>query len=222
MLRDNSWVNRQLQEKQGDRVMSGQEQDNPKSPERARRPPPKLWFRMSIVTGNIVQLLGLVIGAVLLYLAARLRVATVARVVLMLLGWFVIYVCCHAIAHWAVGRLVGIRFRGYGLRGTDHPENYPPGLRQLMSIMPFFTVLTEKTSMQKARPVAKALMFSAGETSTTICSLLAAGSAWLSGTPGGFTLFVITIFWDIGSTIVTAIVPRGDYAKAIRVLRGAS
>ncbi len=149
-------------------------------------------------------------------------VATAVSVILMLLGWFVIYICCHALAHWAVGRVVGIRFRGYGVRGTDHPENYPPGLRQLMSVIPFFTAMTEKASMQKASAAAKAAMFSAGETSTTVCSLLAAGYAWLSGTPGGFTLFVVTICWDIGSTIVTSIVPRGDYAKAIGVLREAS
>ena len=202
--------------------MLHQEQDDIKPPETARRPLPKLWFRMSIVTGNIVQLMGLVIGAILLYLAAHLSIATAARVILMLLGWFVIYICCHALAHWAVGRLVGIRFRGYGVRGTDHPENYPPGLRQVMSVIPFFTAMTEKASMQKASAAAKAAMFSAGETSTTVCSLLAAGYAWLSGTPGGFTLFVVTVCWDIGSTIVTSIVPRGDYAKAIRVLREAS
>jgi hypothetical protein len=28
------------------------------------------------------------------------------------------------VAHVAVGQLVGIRFRAYGVRGTDHPENY--------------------------------------------------------------------------------------------------
>ncbi len=55
-----------------------------------------------------------------------------------------------------MGRLVGIRFRGYGVRGTDHPENYPPGLRQVMSAMSTFTVMTEKASMATARPLAKA------------------------------------------------------------------
>ena len=190
--------------------------------ERVQRPLPKLWVRVSVATGNSLQLAGLVLGAGLLFLAAHLQASVAVRIVLMVLGWLVIYICCHAIAHWMVGRLVGIHFRGYGIRGTDHPENYPPGLRQLMSVMPFFTALTEKASMQQASSAAKAAMFSAGETSTTICSLLAAGYAWLSGTPGGFTLFIVTLCWDIGSTIVTAIVPRGDYAKAIRVSRGPS
>ncbi len=183
---------------------------------------PKLWLRLSETGGNAVQLAGLLLGAGLLYLSALLALADVVRIVLMLLGWLVIYICCHAIAHWVVGRLVGIRFRGYGVRGTDHPENYPPGLRQLMSVIPFFSALTQKPSMQQASVVAKALMFSAGETSTNICSLLAAGYAWRSGIPGGFTLFVVTICWDLGSTITVAIIPRGDYAKAIHVLRNAS
>ncbi len=184
-----------------------------------RRPP--LWLRMPVATGTLVQLLGLAVGVWLLYLAARVSAPAFLRVVLMLLGWLVIYVCSHAISHWAVGRLVGIRFRGYGLRGTDHPENYPAGLRALMNVTPFFTVLTEKESMRQASPAAKALMFAAGETSTTICSLLAAGYAWQSGTPGGRILFIVTLIWDIGATITTAIIPRGDYAKALRALRPA-
>ncbi len=96
----------------------------------ASSPKPGLWIRMSVAKGNLVQLAGLVIGASLLDLAAHLRATGVVRVALMLIGFVIIYDCSHAIFHWAVGRLVGIRFRGYGVRGTDHPETYPPGIRQ--------------------------------------------------------------------------------------------
>lgn len=140
----------------------------------------------------------------------------------MLLGWLAIYVCCHAIAHYVLGRLVGIQFRGYGIRGTDHPRDYPPGIRQLMSALPMFTALTQPASLRQARPVAKALMFSAGETSTAICSLLAGWYAWQSGIPGGQSLFYTMVVFNLISTIVTAIVPRGDYTKARRALRGAA
>ena len=176
---------------------------------------------MSVVTGNMVQLTGLVLGAALLYLAAHSGVASGVRIALMILGWFVIYVCCHASAHWAVGRLVGIRFRGYGLRGTDHPEDYPPLVRQLMSVLPFVTALTEKESTQHAGPWAKALMFAAGETSTALWSIGAGWYAWQSGIPGGQWLFTIMVVFNVVSTVVTAIVPRGDYTKARRALRQA-
>src|ERR671938_1619973 len=57
-------------------------------------PRPPLWARMSVVTGNMVQLAGLVLGAALLYLAAHSAVASGVRIALMILGWFAIYVCC--------------------------------------------------------------------------------------------------------------------------------
>jgi len=46
-----------------------------------------------------------------------------------LVGSVIIYDYCHAVFHWAVGRLLSIRFRSYGVRGTDHPETYPPASR---------------------------------------------------------------------------------------------
>ncbi len=184
-------------------------------------PRPPFWFRLSIAAGNLAQLAGLILGSGILYATAHLQAPDVVRVLLMLVGWFAIYVCCHALAHWAVGRLVGIEFQGYGLRGTDHPENYPPGLRQAMSAMPTFTVMTKKASMQQARPLAKALMFSAGESSTAVCSILAGYYAWHSGIPGGQILFWVMVAFNLFSTVVTALVPRGDYAKAWQALHSA-
>jgi hypothetical protein len=48
-----------------------------------------------------------------LYLAAALNVPHGAKLALMITGWLAIYLNTHAIAHVAVGRLVGIRFRAY-------------------------------------------------------------------------------------------------------------
>ncbi len=186
---------------------------------RAAHPRPALWLQLSIPVGNAIQLGGLALGAALLYLAAHWHTVTALRVVLMLVGFFAIYDCCHALGHWAVGRLVGIRFRGYGLRGTDHPEDYPPGARQLMSALPFFTAMTVKESMQRAGRWAKAAMFAAGETSSAIFSVAASYYAWRSGIPGGQALFIVMVIFTIFSILVTALVPRGDYTKARRALR---
>jgi hypothetical protein len=89
-------------------------------------PRPRLWLRMSVAKGNLIQLAGLVLGTSLLYLAAYLQTAGAVRVALMLVGSVIIYDYCHAVFHWVVGRLLAIRFRSYGVRGTDHPETYPP------------------------------------------------------------------------------------------------
>ncbi len=181
-------------------------------------PRPPFWFRLSILTANLIQLAGLIAGVAILYVDARLQVTDVVRIVLMLLGWFIIYICCHAFAHWLVGRMVGIEFQGYGLRGTDHPDAYSGVMRSLMNALPTFTVMTKKTSMQQARPWAKALMFAAGETSTAICSILVGFYAWRRGIPGGLILFIVMIVFNLMSTVVTARNPRGDYYKARRAL----
>ncbi len=181
-------------------------------------PRPPFWFKMSIWTANLLQLAGLAGGSLILYLDARLQSAAIVRFILMWLGWFLIYICCHASAHWLVGRLVGIEFQGYGMRGTDHPENYSGLMRKLMSALPTFTVMTKKASMKQARPWAKALMFAAGESSTAICSILAGWYAWRQGIPGGLVLFWVMVVFNLLSTVATARFPRGDYHKAWRAL----
>ncbi len=180
---------------------------------------PPLWARLSIARGNLIQAAGLAAGAALIAAAAALRGTGPLRFAVALLGYVAIYDCCHSLGHYLAGRMVGIRFRFYGLRGTDHPEDYPVGLRQLMSIIPFWTVVTDKASMRAARPWQKAWMFASGENSTNVCSLLAAYAVAAGGVPGGHGLLVFTIVWDVMSSVITTIKPKGDYAKALRALR---
>ncbi len=182
-------------------------------------PNPPFWFRLSVTAGNLIQLAGLLVGAGLIYAAAHMQGSDIIRILLMVLGWIIIYVCCHAIAHWLVGTLVGIRFKGYGVRGPDPPENYGPGMREVMSVLPFFTVMTEKESMKKASPTAKALMFAAGETSSNLTPLVASFYAWQRGVPGGGILCIVSLIFAAFGTITTAMFPKGDYAKALRALR---
>ena len=183
------------------------------------KPRPPLWKKLSIVSGNLIQATGLAVGTALLALAASMPGPGPARLGVALAGFLVIYDCSHAIGHYLAGRAVGIRFRFYGIRGTDHPEDYPPGFRQLMSAAPFWSVVTDKGSMRAAAPWKKALMFAAGETSTAICSIGAAYAVMASGVPGGRILFLVTVIWNAVSTVVVARTPKGDYAKALRVLR---
>lgn len=100
---------------------------------------PKRAFRRrySVALGNSYQIWGLISGSGLLALAILLD-NNIAATILMIVGLWTVYLNCHAIAHYAAGRLVGFRFRGYGVAGTDHPEVYPPGIRQLMQAAPFY------------------------------------------------------------------------------------
>ena len=189
------------------------------SPTRASLPRLAFWAQLSETAGLAIQVVGLLLGFGLVYGAAHLVPNAPGRLPVLLTGWYLVYVCCHASAHWAIGRLVGIRFRGFGLRGSDHPQDYPPGLRQLMQVLPTFTALTDRQSMRSASRRARAAMFAAGETSTAICSILIGWYAWVSGIPGGSVFFTVMVVFNIVATIVTSLVPRGDYAKARRALK---
>jgi hypothetical protein len=139
----------------------------------------KIFGQLSIVAGNSVQIVGLV-GAYLALTAAQSAGSTAAAVVAMVVGWVLLYFCCHAIAHWAVGRILGIRFAFYTVGGTGNPEGWPAGLRWLFEHVPFFGVQTEKASMQKASPIASAIMWCAGVTSSAVVPSLGAFWAWRS------------------------------------------
>ena len=180
---------------------------------------PPLRMKLSITRGNLIQAAGLAAGAALLATAATMTGHSPARLATALAGFLVIYDCSHAIGHYLAGRAVGIRFRFYGIRGTDHPEDYPPGFRQLMSAVPFWSVVTDKDSMRTAAPWKKALMFASGENATALCSLAASYAMMAAGVPGGRILFLATAAWNAVSTITVARTPKGDYAKALRALR---
>ena len=184
-----------------------------------RRPP--LWFHLSIAMGNSIQLAAAGSGVMLLQKAGQEKDGAGRRMSLMLGGWLAIYVSTHAIAHWLVGRAVGIRFRAYGVRGTDHPHVYPPGVRQIMSILPLFTAITDKRSVREARPRARAAMLVAGQASTTLCSTLAALYARRIGTRDSRRFSLVILAYTAFLALVTAIAPEGDFARARAVLRAA-
>ena len=175
--------------------------------------------RYTVAQGNAIQSAGLLGGSGLLAAAAALNGPSMLRTGVMLAGFMAVYLNCHSIAHYVAGRIVGLKFRGYGVRGTDHPEVYPPGIRQLMQAAPFYVTLSTKASRDQAGRLAKAIYFAAGETSTAVCSIAFAAAAAAAQIPGGQLLLMVMVGFNAISTIVTARTPSGDYAKAIRALR---
>ena len=176
-------------------------------------PKRKIFGRLSIMTGNSVQIAGLV-GAYLALAAARSAHSIAAAVTAMVVGWVLLYFCCHAIAHWVVGRILGIRFAFYTVGGTGNPEGWPAGLRWLFEHLPFFGVQTEKASMQKASPIARAIMWSAGVTSSAVVPSMGALWAWRSSVPGSKVFFVFALGWAAGTLASNWTSRAGDYSKA--------
>jgi hypothetical protein len=177
----------------------------------------KIFARLSIVVGNTLQSAG--IGAAYFALAvSRSAHSTAVAVTTMFLAWILLYFSSHAIAHWLVGRLVGIRFLFYTVGGTGNPEGWPPGIRWIFERLPFLGVQTDRVSMQNVSPGAKALMWSAGVTASAIIPTFAALCAWRSRVPwsGWFVLFALG--WALGTVASNWTSGTGDYSKARRAL----
>ena len=85
-------------------------------PAGAAQPRPRFWAKLPVAAGNLVQLAGVVVGVLLIVAAGATRGTAALSVFLAVIGILAVYLCCHAIAHWLVGRLVGLRFAYVGCR----------------------------------------------------------------------------------------------------------
>ena len=61
---------------------------------------------------NILQIAGIAAACAALGLA-RSAHSKAAAIFAMIAAWLFLYFCCHGIAHWAIGRVLGIRFLFY-------------------------------------------------------------------------------------------------------------
>lgn len=181
-------------------------------------PKRRVWLRPSIAAGNTMQLASLLLGCALLLGAAHTRAGMLA-VLEMLSGLILIYLSCHGIGHWLIGRIAGIRFRHYTVGGTSKPEVWPIGLRWIMDHVPFFGVQTDPDSMKAAAPSAKAAMWAAGVTSSAVVPTLAAFWCWQAHIRLGEVVFLFVLIWSVGTVIANLGGPSGDYFKARSALK---
>jgi hypothetical protein len=172
---------------------------------------------LSSAAGNLIQLGGLLGGFTLIALAARARAAWRTR--LLLAGWLVTYFCNHAIAHWVVGRLGGIRFVGYGVHGTTSPGWYPPGMRWLFRHVPILSARADAASLRAARPSARLAMYLAGPLFTLLTGLGIPIYGRASGIPRTRALLIGASLWFTPMLIVEVIRQGGDLQRAWRELR---
>lgn len=177
----------------------------------------KVFLRLSIFEGNFWQLAGIG-GAIALLTAApsfpARRIASLAMVT----AWILLYFSGHAIAHWAVGRILGIRFVGYTVGGTGNPSIYAPGIRWVFAHLPFFGVWTDKASMQRARPWAKAIMWSSGVTASAVVPTLGAICARWKEIAGSRWFLLFAVAWAVGTLASNWTSGTGDFTKAKRAL----
>ena len=178
------------------------------------------WLTLSVAQGNAIQVSGLLGAAALAWYAGRER----GRGGRWMVGSRLLaYFCEHAFAHWLVGRALGIRFTGYGLHGTSHPQAYPPGLRFFFSHLPLLSARVDPASLRAASPAARAAMYSAGTIGTVLAGLAIPAYARRRGIAGA-RLMLLASGGVINAFVVLseALRPGGDLSRAWRALRAPS
>jgi len=179
----------------------------------SHRPP--FWAKLPVTAGNLIQLGGIILGLLLVVLAADIK----STAALAVLGIVLTAFSSHAIGHWLIGRIVGLRFAFIGVRGTDHPETYPPVVRQIMSALPMFTTVSTRRSREATGPRALAAYFAAGQTTAILGWIGSAVLARALGVPASSVILAIMIAWAAATALIATATPKGDYAKARKALK---
>ena len=173
------------------------------------------WLTLPVALGNLFQAGGF-LGTVALAWYAGRKGARGTR--WMIASRLLAYFCEHAFSHWLVGRALGIRFTGYGLHGTSHPQHYPPGARFLFSRLPLLSARAEPASLRAAPPSARAAMYAAGTVATVIASAAIPGYCWRRGVRGARGLFVGANLWSVPLLISESLRSGGDLRRTWREL----
>jgi len=163
----------------------------------------RVKLRFPVWFGNLVLVAGTAFGVAAAWTAVRASDRILAGVALVVAGgtWVV---SLHCLAHWVVGRAVGIRFTSYFLGGPPPPR---PGLK------------TDYATYLRAEPGARAWMHASGALASKVAPFIALGFFPASNAPAwaAWVLLGIGVF-----TIITDVVfsrTSSDWKKVIRERR---
>jgi hypothetical protein len=163
----------------------------------------RVRWRFPVWLGNAVLLSGTLAGALTAAVALGTASEAVAGLALLVAGgvWSVAW---HDLAHWVVGRIVGIRFTSYFVGGPFPPW---PGLK------------TDYETYLRTGPVARAWMHASGAIATKLAPFAAlafwpaTGAPWWAAA-GLLALGVFQILTDVAFSVRSS-----DWKKVRRELR---
>ena len=156
-----------------------------------------VWF------GNLVLLLGTTVGAAAVVVAMGTADAPVAGLALVVaaVAWSI---SLHDLGHWAVGRLVGIRFVAYFVGGPFPPR---PGLK------------TDYATYLRTSPSARASMHASGALVTKAAPFVVLGFWWSTEAPAwaGWAVLAIGVVQIVTDVLFST--KTSDWKKVARERR---
>jgi hypothetical protein len=162
--------------------------------ERAVRPRFPVWF------GNAVLLIGTLVGAAAVVLAMRTSSEVLAGLALVAAG-LIWSLSLHDLAHWLVGRAVGIRFTSYFFGGPFPPR---PGMK------------TDYATYLRTPPGSRAWMHASGALATKAAPFVALAFWWATDAPAwaAWALVVYGVFQIVSDVLFST--KSSDWKKVKR------
>jgi hypothetical protein len=163
----------------------------------------RVRLRVPVWAGNALLLLGVVLGGAAVAVAFVSDTAWVAGLALVAAGgiWAVSF---HGLAHWLVGRAIGIGFTDQFLAGRPLPR---PGLK------------TDYATYLEADPDSRAWFHASGAIATKLAPFLALAFWPASGAPGWSALALLALGALMIVTDVTLSVSSSDWMRFAREKR---
>ncbi|HZP90000.1 MAG TPA: hypothetical protein VFC04_03280 [Actinomycetota bacterium] len=160
----------------------------------------RVRLRFPVAFGNAALALGTLVGAAAVVLALRVANPALAGVALIAAG--VIWsISLHDLAHWAAGRMVGIRFTHSFIGGPFPPR---PGLK------------IDYASYLRASPVERAWMHASGALATKVAPFAALGFWWASDAPAWSAWVLVALGLVQVATDVAFSTRSSDWKKVRR------
>jgi len=171
---------------------------------------------ISTWAGNAIEITGLVVGFAFLYFSSLTSIS-ILKLVTLLFSWFCFWYFSHCLAHFIVGKLVGIRFLYYFIGRSSLVKLKLPIVTSLIKPIPVLGIKIDKSSLTNTSRCGRSITYASGAFASMLSPLIPFAYALVyTEQPIAVLLGVITI----GNIIFTSYLsPRvGDLYKAKKAL----
>lgn len=171
--------------------------------------------RLSLSQGSSLCIFGLLFGLYLLVAAPRIRLFPV-NALLVLVAWFCLWFFSHDLAHYIVGRIVGVRFRYYFLGRSAIVKLDLPGVSSVLRFVPILGLKIDKHTLNSISPNRVRAMYAAGALSSMFLPWIVIPTGFAINLSVGIFLTVLTVANDLFTVYFSVQVGDLHHARMVR------
>lgn len=156
--------------------------------------------KVPVILGNTFEILGTLFAFYLIFTAPTVP-GTLLRFFIYLVSWGFLVFFPHGIAHYFVGRVVGVRFSYYFMGKSSATKLKLPVLGTFLSWFPVPTLRIERASFRSVSHRGRTAMFASGAIASMVMPFFAAAGSigqlptWLTAVL--FLISVVNLVFDL-------------------------